>query len=144
MYTTIHSDITKTQIFKTALPLINLNTHIDHFKPHHRKHYQLRDALTGDFMCDLLLNASAGTRSNLIIEIEDYLINVSYLSREDIDGLEFADAYDYVRDQHLQANNMKSCQNAFWSAVWGVYSSGMLKIAKNHQAQTSMFGKLFD
>ena len=144
MLTNTRSDITRSQIFQTALPKINTTTHIDHFKPHHRLHYKLRDALTGDLMCDLWTLASPGTRQNLVNELEDYLIHVDHLSRAQIATLELADVYDYVRDQQLQMNDMKSCASPFWSAVWGGYSSGMLNAAKGYKAQTSMFGKLFD
>ena len=144
MQTTMKTDVTKVKLITDMFDKIDLQTHIDHFHPHVRKHRKVRDALDGAMMCDLLDYASPGTRNKMIIEVRDTVEIQTGASRDEVEGYEFAACYDAVREYHLIENNGKSYNNEFWAAAWGVYSSAMIHLAEHKDQQTSMFGTFFD
>lgn len=133
-------------LIERAIPLVDRYASQDQFKQHIRTHRQgTRDVLPGTVYAGMLDDCSGATRNTLMIEVREYLMSQG-VSAEEVDDLDFADCYDYVRDQVLQENDGKSCQHDFWDAAWGVYCSAMLKYANEKPMgnKNTTFGDLFD
>lgn len=136
-------------LIQRAIPLVDVAASSKHFLKHIRTHRQgTRDLLPGVVMAGLALDASAGTRNTLEIELREFIeSHPKYsLTREEIEKNEFADLYDIVRELNLQDNDGKSCDNDFWGAAWGVYTSALLNYAKDKDIgrKNTTYGDLFD
>ena len=135
-------DPRKNKDIQKCIPLVDSVTHVDHFKYKIRTHYATRDALSGAEIAGMREGATQASFNNLLDEIRDDLIRAGF-NDADIANIEFADAYDAIREDQLRKNNGKSCQSEWWSAVWGVYNTWMLNEIKWTSGQKTMFNKLF-
>ena len=133
-------------LIQRALPLVDKLSPKDQFQKHLRTHRQgTRDRLPGIVYAGMLKDCSPGTRNVLYEEVRDWLLR-NDLTQEQIEDTEFASAFDYVREKMLEENNGKSCNNDFWQACWGVYTSAMMRYANEkpvNNADTT-YGDLFD
>ena len=114
-----------------ACKKVDINTDVDHLKPHVPYHRKLRDQLTGEDVAGMKSETQARIFNKIIDYMADILINQHDWERADVAQAEFADLYNHFRDIELKKYNGKSSHKSeFWGLAWGIYSDYIVSAAK--------------